>query len=130
MFHTTNKIENEEIETDGNNIDYGYYIEFHASDINLMNDKSENRLLKAITDRIPNELESILGLAQWITGQVYCASFCTLSDYIPMWKIYAANNNPICLKFKVEGLSDEVVELVPVKEGGRLSEDELIFVHM
>lgn len=107
MTHDPTDDEKKNIEANRYNPDYGYYLEFHASDINLMNDKSENRLLKVMTDDIPDELKPVLGFAKWLTGRVYCVSFCTESDYIPMWKIYAANN-PICLKFKIEGLSDAV----------------------
>ncbi len=107
MTHDPTDDEKKNIEANGYNPDYGYYLEFHASDINLMNDKSENRLLKVMTDDIPDELKPVLGFAKWLTGRVYCVSFCTESDYIPMWKIYAANN-PICLKFKVDGLIDAI----------------------
>lgn len=108
LLHTPNDIESNFIEDNGNNLDYGYYMDFHAGDINLMNDTLENKLVKNIFKKISYHLRSSAEYAQWIHGKLYAVSFSTESDYIPLWRIYAAENSGICLKFQYNAIEDAV----------------------
>lgn len=90
LLHDPTEEEKKVMEANHDDPDYAYYLDFHASDLNLMNDKNENRLLKAISNEDLGELNSIMEYVKRIEGLAYCVSFCTEFDYIPMWKLYAA----------------------------------------
>lgn len=108
MLHEPTELELNEIRHNGNNPDYGYYLEFHASDIRLLNDKQENKLLDALHELTPKELLLAGEVANWVSGKSYVVSFCKRRDFIPMWKLYTDKENGICLKFKRNGLSESV----------------------
>lgn len=110
LLHDPTEEEKKVMEANHDDPDYAYYLDFHASDLNLMNDKNENRLLKAISNEDLGELNSIMEYVKRIEGLAYCVSFCTEFDYIPMWKLYAAVN-PICMKFKISGLEDSTQKI-------------------
>ena len=107
MLHTPTEHELNEVSDNGNDPDYGYYLEFHASDLRLMNDKQENKLIIDVDKHVPHELSLARSLADWVYNKPYIVSFCRRQDFIPMWKIYATKGNGICLKFKRDSLSLE-----------------------
>lgn len=111
MLHKPTERELNEIHDNGNDPDYGYYLEFHASDLRLMNDKNENRLIQEVEKRVPDELKLAISVADWTLGKPYVISFCKQQDFIPMWKIYADKGNGICLKFKRDSLEDAIKKI-------------------
>lgn len=111
MLHKPTEVELKEIEDNGNDPDYGYYLEFHASDLRLMNDKQENKLIIDVDKHVPHELSLARSLADWVYNKPYVVSFCRRQDFIPMWKIYADKGNGICLKFKRDSLGNAIKKI-------------------
>lgn len=100
LLHTPTDTERSIISDNSGNLDYGYYLDFHAGAINLMNDEQENKLRKDIFRKIPECLYASAKFVEWIDGELYTVSFSTEPDYIPMWRIYADDNSGICLKIQ------------------------------
>lgn len=100
LLHTPTNEEKSIISDSSNNLDYGYYLDFHAGAVNLMNDELENKLVKDIFRKIPKCLYASAMFVEWTDGELYAVSFSTKPDYIPMWRIYADDYSGICLKIQ------------------------------
>lgn len=100
LLHTPSDKEKSIIRDNSNDLDYGYYLDFHAGAINLMNDKLENKLVKDMFMEIPKCLYSSAKFVEWTNGELYAVSFSTEPDYIPLWRIYADDYSGICLKIQ------------------------------
>ena len=111
LLHTPTTLEKDIIEARENNPDYGYYINFHASDLRLMNDRQENKLINTMAELIPDELALANGCADWVQGKPYVVSFCKQRDFIPMWNMYADTGKGICLKFRRDGSDEDIKKI-------------------
>ncbi len=100
MLHSPTLIEKEKAEVN-NDMDFCQYLEFHASDARMMNDKKENEIINKLMLK-QNDFTHFFNLGKWLKGFPYIISFCKQIDYMPMWKGYTGNDG-ICLGFCVDG---------------------------
>lgn len=111
LLHTPTEQERNIMVDNDDNPDYGYYLDFHATDLHLMNDRQENRLITDVLNQVPGELALANGVADWVQGKPYIVSFCKQRDYIPMWQMYANQKKGICLKFRRDGLVEDIQKI-------------------
>ncbi len=110
MWHERTDEEFEITKADHNNVDWSYYLNFHASDVRMMNDIKENKLINDVIQKAPNELWIPLGFETGATSSLYAISFCKKKDYVPMWKEYASDDG-ICLGFCADEFESKTIKL-------------------
>ena len=107
MLHIPNASELQAVSVN-KDADYGYYLDFHASDIHVLNDRFENNMIAYISRKMPDKLKQHAAFCTDVTGRPFVISFCKKSDYLPMWNIYTDKRRGICLKFRTDALVEKV----------------------
>lgn len=98
MSHTPTETEKETADVN-NDVDWAYYLNIHASDIRMMNDKRENAILDDILRKASPIMRCDLSYTLISMKEIYAVSFCKQRDYVPMWRGYANGQIGICLGF-------------------------------
>lgn len=79
------------------------WFEFHATDIDFLNDRTEYREAKNFLKQVKESHADALFLKA-LDGIPFVLSFSTKRDYLPMWRMYADVGHGICLKFNTQKL--------------------------
>lgn len=78
---------------------------FHATDLKEMNDPNENILFESLYSYCSTYVEeALLDFSQIDIGNPYACSFSSQRDSLPMWRIYGASNDSICLVFDFDAV--------------------------
>ncbi len=111
MWHERTDEEFEITKANNNDVDWSYYLNFHASDVRMMNDVKENRLINDVKQRASEKLLFIIDMVLNRMGALYAISFSRHKDNIPMWKEYAADDDGICLGFCADECENRIIKL-------------------
>lgn len=83
-------------------------LEFLATDINALNDRTEYRAINQLISKI-KQSEMDLKFMNEISGFPFVLSFSTQSNSLPLWRSYANFGHGICLKFDAKEIRNEII---------------------